>query len=524
MLRPSISPYIINQLKKQSYGRMMCNQRVSPRTKALYEREIIDRIGSIKEPVTMKTINEIGVIQSVNVDQSGKASLCMDMFIPGYPYEDKIKTECRDALKDLSWLTDVAITTSTPPPSVSAATTVSSTTNGLRGVKHIIGVSSCKGGVGKSTVAVNLAFSLAQRGLKVALLDADVYGPSLPFMVTPSDPTQPVRRSQNNPDHVLPLDRGNVRFLSFGHVNPKAGVPGAGGKSAAVVRGPIVSRVINQLVAATDWGDVDYMVVDMPPGTGDIQITLSQTIPFTGAVIVTTPHVLAVADVVKGVEMFSDMKVPTLAIVENMCSFTCEHGSVYYPFGRISRELLKERVQKACSGVQSSSVPVHSFGMSSDLSSLTDEVSSLDNSLRPHAHPIPHVERHPDSLHSMNFRDLATGVLAQIFNLQIEAQILPQVSYSDRRNVIVLRYFTPSQAIEYTIPASELRIRDPLTGDIVNPNNEGVSELKAKYSTVRPVEVDCKGNYGVAFVWSDGYYADIFPFDVLKKIANECKL
>lgn len=188
--------------------------------------------------------------------------------------------------------------------------------------------------MGKSTIAANLAVTLAQRGLRVGLLDADIYGPSIPLLVPVEDRT--VFKSKTDPKAVLPLvGPYGLKILSFGHVNPKAGVKqlkpfmlclgyrflrllgvvGAGGKQAAIIRGPVVSRVINQLIASTEWGDLDYLVVDMPPGTGDIQITLSQSIAFSGAVIVSTPHLLSVADAVKGVSMFGDLNVPTLALV-----------------------------------------------------------------------------------------------------------------------------------------------------------------------------------------------------------------
>ena len=153
----------------------------------------------------------------------------------------------------------------------------------LAHVEHVIAVSSCKGGVGKSTVAVNLAMTLARQGLRVGIVDADIYGPSLPFMIQPEDVT--VKRSPTNDKHVLPLAASgmpNLKFLSFGHVNPKAGVAGAGGRGAAIMRGPIVSRVINQLITSTEWGNLDYLLVDMPPGTGDVQITITQSVSLTG--------------------------------------------------------------------------------------------------------------------------------------------------------------------------------------------------------------------------------------------------
>jgi Mrp family chromosome partitioning ATPase len=173
-------------------------------------------------------------------------------------------------------------------------------------VAEIIAVSSCKGGVGKSTVSVNLAFSLAKRGARVGILDADIYGPSLPTMVSPADKTIRVSRSTKN--FVVPIDYEGVKCMSFGFVNQKA-APGAGGVGAAVMRGPMVSKLVDQLVLGTEWGELDYLVVDMPPGTGDIQISLSQQMAISAAVVVTTPQRLSFVDVEKGISMFEDLKV-----------------------------------------------------------------------------------------------------------------------------------------------------------------------------------------------------------------------
>jgi ATP-binding protein involved in chromosome partitioning len=144
-------------------------------------------------------------------------------------------------------------------------------------------------------------------------------GPSIPTLISPINGDVAIKRSKVNSKFVKPLvDDDGVQFLSFGHVNRKSGVTGAGGQGAAIIRGPIASRVINQLVAATEWDDVDYLIVDMPPGTGDVQITLTQSIAMTGAIIVTTPHELSLVDAAKGVAMFSEVHVPTLAVVSSL--------------------------------------------------------------------------------------------------------------------------------------------------------------------------------------------------------------
>jgi len=180
----------------------------------------------------------------------------------------------------------------------------------LPGVKHIIAVSSGKGGVGKTTVSVNLAISLAKTGASVGLLDADIYGPNVPLMMGLNQ--QP---DVHDDEKIIPLEAHGVRFMSLGVITD-ANTP-------IIWRGPIVGKVIQQFMMDVHWGELDYLVVDLPPGTGDAQLTLSQTVPLSGAVIVTTPQNVAIEDVHRGIEMFRKVNVPLLGIVENMSYFLC---------------------------------------------------------------------------------------------------------------------------------------------------------------------------------------------------------
>ena len=167
----------------------------------------------------------------------------------------------------------------------------------LESIRHFLAVYSCKGGVGKSTIAANLAYELSSRGARVGLLDADVYGPSLPLLVRPDDPA--VRKSEKgNGKMVEPIAHGGVKLMSLGYVSPDSGVPGSGpGGGAAVLRGPMAGRVVSQLLRGTDWGDLDVLVLDLPPGTGDVQLEVCQSLSLSGAVAVSTPSSLAWADV-----------------------------------------------------------------------------------------------------------------------------------------------------------------------------------------------------------------------------------
>jgi ATP-binding protein involved in chromosome partitioning len=182
----------------------------------------------------------------------------------------------------------------------------------LPGVKAIIAVGSGKGGVGKTTLAVNLAIALARKGNKVGLLDADVYGPNVPLMLGSSEAPSVV-----GDNRILPPERYGMRVISVGFLSP--------GDKPLVWRGPMLHSIIKQFLGQVEWGELDYLVVDLPPGTGDVVISLVQTVPLTGAVIVTTPSDVSLQDARKAIEMFKQVKVDILGIVENMSFFVCPH-------------------------------------------------------------------------------------------------------------------------------------------------------------------------------------------------------
>jgi ATP-binding protein involved in chromosome partitioning len=184
----------------------------------------------------------------------------------------------------------------------------------LPNIKYIVAVASGKGGVGKSTVAANLALALKQGGGRVGLMDADIYGPSVPIMMG-------VQGVVDQHTTVLPLERHGIKLMSMGFIVPAT--------QAVIWRGPMVHRAITQFLTDLDWGALDYLVIDLPPGTGDAQLTLTQTAPLTGAVIVTTPQDVSLVDARKGLEMFRQVRVPVLGIVENMSYFVGDDGKRY---------------------------------------------------------------------------------------------------------------------------------------------------------------------------------------------------
>ncbi len=182
----------------------------------------------------------------------------------------------------------------------------------IAGVKSVVAVASGKGGVGKTTVAVNLAIALARQGARVGLMDGDVYGPNVPIMLGTSE--QPRALSERR---ILPVEAYGVKMISIGLLAP--------GDKPMIWRGPMLHSVVQQFVRSVEWGELDYLLIDLPPGTGDVQLSLVQTVPLTGAVVVTTPSQVALADVRKAIEMFRQVDVPVLGIVENMSYFACPH-------------------------------------------------------------------------------------------------------------------------------------------------------------------------------------------------------
>jgi ATP-binding protein involved in chromosome partitioning len=184
----------------------------------------------------------------------------------------------------------------------------------IPGVKNLVAVASGKGGVGKTTVAVNLALALGKLGHKVGLMDADVYGPNVPIMLGT------LEQPQATPDkRIIPIEVQGIKMISMGLLNP--------GDKPMIWRGPMLHSVITQFLRSVIWGELDYLIIDLPPGTGDVQLTLIQTVAVTGAVIITTPSAVALADVRKAIEMFRQVNVEVLGVVENMSTFTCPHCS-----------------------------------------------------------------------------------------------------------------------------------------------------------------------------------------------------
>ncbi len=286
--------------------------------------DILKALSTVQEPDLGKDLVTLNMVKDIEID-GNYVSFTVVLTTPACPLKDLIKNNCIKAVKSLvndELIVKVNFTSNTSSKRDDNKAV-------LPGVKNIIAVVSGKGGVGKSTVAANLALSLAQGGAKVGLLDADIYGPSVPIMFGVRG-ERPMMTEVDGKGMIVPLEQYGLKLLSIGLLVDE--------KNAVVWRGPMASSAIRQFVTEVMWGDLDYLVIDMPPGTGDIHLTLVQLVPVTGAVIVTTPQDVALADAKKAIAMFgqAQVKVPIIGLVENMSYFTPAElpDNKYYIFGK----------------------------------------------------------------------------------------------------------------------------------------------------------------------------------------------
>lgn len=295
------------------------------------EKDILDALSNVQEPDLGKDLVTLNMVKNIQID-GNDVSFTVVLTTPACPLKELIKNACINAVQLLVSKEAVVTVNFT-----SNTTSLRKDNNVLSGVKNIIAVVSGKGGVGKSTVAANLALAIAAGGAKVGLMDADIYGPSVHIMFGVRG-ERPVMKDIDGKGKIVPLERFGIKLMSIGLLVDE--------KQAVVWRGPMVSSAIRQFVSDVDWGDLDYLVIDMPPGTGDIHLTIVQTVPVTGVIVVTTPQLVALADAKKGIAMFNQaqLKVPIIGLVENMSYFTPSElpDSKYYIFGKEGGKNLAE--------------------------------------------------------------------------------------------------------------------------------------------------------------------------------------
>lgn len=339
-----------------------------------------------------------------------------------------------------------------------------SNTFGLTHVKNIIAVSSCKGGVGKSTMAANIAWELSKRNLSVGLLDADIHGPSLPALFNMHN----VEIYSDEFKQIIPIEHEGLKLMSFGFLL---------GDAPAVMRGPIVTRYIQQMLLQVAWGNLDYLIIDMPPGTGDIQLTITQSARLTGAVIVTTPQTLSLVDVARGIIMFEKVNVPILGIIENMSYFLCDQcDKKHYIFGSGK---LQERF-----GVRTlAEVPIQK-GM------------------------IGNFRHYVANAYVQNAVD---GILDAVVNKMSANQGVPKINF-DAKQI----HLSWDNGRELTVNNRDLRLSCHCALCVDEINGKQLFDPSKIPTDVAPEAIAPLGNYALSITWNDGHSSGIYPYAMLQ--------
>lgn len=478
-----------------------------------WQGEVLQTLKSVVDPDLNQDIVTLGFVQNLQLDQETRTvKFDVELTTPACPVKETFRTDCKTLVEALPFVSVAEVTMTAQAPS-----NTETDTSGMAGIGAIIAVSSCKGGVGKSTTSVNLAYSLQAMGASVGIFDADVYGPSLPTMVQPDDDIVRFVGRQ-----IAPLQRNGVRLMSFGYIND----------GSAVMRGPMVSQLLDQFLSVTDWGSLDYLILDMPPGTGDIQLTLTQRLNITAAVIVTTPQELSFADVVRGVEMFDTVNVPCIAVVENMAYYDNDPAKAVNNADELGRDVLaklqeqgllnngdgdeiaNELVQLVLQNAKTEPIRIFGPGHKQRLSSqwgiehtysmpLMDQIAANGDS------GTPFVLGNPESKQTQIYRELAKSVVSEVAKTKYQNSARPEIEYIEELNLL--------QVDEEPLEPAELRRAcrcamcvEELTGrQILKPSDVPDS--------IKPLKMSSTGNYALSVDWSDGHRS-LYPYRQIKKL------
>jgi len=300
------------------------------------EREVLNALSKVEDPELKRDVVSLGMIRDLNIED-GNVGFRFVLTTPACPLADSLTEGVKKAVESISWVKSVEVKRDAYVPKAKTGGLQKSMP--IEGIKNIIAVGSGKGGVGKSTVSVNLAIALAETGAKVALIDADIYGPDMPMLLGIS---QEQKLAVTQKKQLEPVLAYGLKAVSIGLILPD--------DAPVIWRGPLISQMIEQFLTQIKWGEIDYMVIDLPPGTGDIQLTLVQKVPVNGAVIISTPQDISLLDATKALNMFLKVGVPVIGMVENMSYFICPHcgqqtnifgnGGVEAAAGKLSVEFL----------------------------------------------------------------------------------------------------------------------------------------------------------------------------------------
>ena len=467
--------------------------------------QVLQQLKQIIDPDLGADIVTLGFIQQLSLTDDGVVSFDVALTTPACPVKDQFQADCIRLVESLDWVQRANVTMTAQE--IGERDSLDPADMGLTQVGSIIAVASCKGGVGKSTTAVNLAFTLQSLGATVGILDTDVYGPSLPTMVTPDDEIVRFVGRQ-----IAPLQRNGVRLMSIGFVNDEP----------AVMRGPMVTQVLEQVLRVTHWGPLDYLIVDMPPGTGDIALTLTQRLNVTAAVIVSTPQELSFVDVVRGVEMFDTVQVPCVAVVENMGYYEPPvasavdwdnkiRGVLKEQTGKVDGTLadaLAQTVRDELASSAADPVPIFGAGHKHRLANQygiehTFSIPLLTNISAAGDGGTPYVLKSPQSAAANVYRDLAQTVVSEVAKVKYANKDKAVLEYDDERNVLVLG--------DDQISPVELRGECRCAVCVEEMTGRQLLDKSSISDSIRPRKVYNTGNYAVSVDWSDGHRS-LYPY------------
>lgn len=455
--------------------------------------QVLDSLRKVTDPTTGKDLVSLGLIANVRVQQ-GKVSF--DVYLPSQSesHKDTIRTECVKAVKAIAGVEAVMPNVfQKPKPRVVHGQ------QAVPGVNHVIVVGSGKGGVGKSTSSVNLAMAMKKLGYNVGLLDADIYGPSVPTMLAKSFPRSP-KGEALQPEMVegqmLPFDMQGVKVISLGLLIDKS--------QPAVWRAPMATKMIQQFLLGVKWGELDFLFIDLPPGTGDIQLTLSQQSNITGSIVVTTPQFVAVDIAKKGLLMFKHVGVPILGLIETMSGFACSDcGSVSSIFGAGGAQKLAEEESIPLLG----QIPVDAA-----LVRACDE-----------GEPI--VIRDPKSPSAQAYMKAATRIVASVEAMAgsekdivpLAVEPIPAAIQGAGHKLAI--YWSDGQ--KYTYNAKQLRFMCPCAVCVDEFSGERKITQDSVASDVALEKALPVGRYGVNLVWSDKHSTGIYTYKYLRELDAE---
>ncbi|KAK4533043.1 hypothetical protein CCYA_CCYA15G3900 [Cyanidiococcus yangmingshanensis] len=457
---------------------LQCSAAVPERSLSTADKtqQLLQVLRAVIDPDLGEDIVTLGFVQNIEFDSDGTVSFDVELTSPACPIKESFREQCTQLAETLPFVKSAQVRlTAQSPRAKSGGSGAAQDT--LAQVANIVLVTSAKGGVAKSTTAVNVAFTLARLGARVGILDADVYGPSLPIMVSPDGGQTRVRLTPEG--LMVPLVRAGVKLMSFGYINP----------DPAMLRGPMVSSLLTQLIQQTEWGPLDYLLVDLPPGTGDIQITLGQVLKATAAVVVTTPQRLAFADVVKGIQLLDKMAVPPVAVVESMAYFVApDTGRRYDLFGkghsaRLSRDF----------GIRNTfHVP------------LWPEINEAGDTGTPITLSVPE-----SSEIFQCYRRIAEGLVQECARVRFGASLIPQARWDPTQREIIVRL---DDQTEERIRAASLRRACRCAACVDEYTGSQLLDPSSVNEDIYPNQMMNVGNYALAVNWSDGHQS-IMPWE-----------